>query len=144
MFRTLNSFHLVATCSSTPFPMALKCSLPQRIFKSSRPRKSSSLVPILNALSILVDTKAQASPHLLPRSQGAFLLDKRTNLKNIRIVPPLFERGVRENETQRAIKGQQPFLILHNRVIGVIVIQRVTSGIFVITFFVLRKITQYV
>lgn len=44
ILRTLKSFHLVATCSSTPLPIALKCALPQRIFKSSRPRKSSSFV----------------------------------------------------------------------------------------------------
>ena len=47
-------------------------------------------VSVLNTLSVLIDAKTQAAPHLLPCGQRAFLLNERTNLKDVWIVPTLF------------------------------------------------------
>ena len=73
----------------------------------------------VHTVAILIDAKAQAAANFLaffcrgtaPMLQGA-------DLKHVRIVPSLTQRGVGEDEAYRIIKRKQAFLIFKNQVIS--------------------------
>ncbi|MPM08127.1 hypothetical protein SDC9_54439 [bioreactor metagenome] len=94
-------------------------------------------IPVLDALTVLIDAQAQAAPDLLTAGKRGLLIDQRTDLKHVRVIPSFFERGVGEDESQRTIKRQKPFLVAHNRIIGVVIGKAVAFRILVAAFLVL-------
>ena len=48
---------------------------------------------------------------------------------------------MREDKAQGTIKGQQPFFIFHNGVVGAVIVLRVAFGVLIVALFVLRKIS---
>ena len=95
---------------------------------------------VVNALAVLVHAQTQAAPDFLTTGEDGFLLNQRADLKNVGVVPSLFQSRMRENETQRAVKRQQPFLVFHDGVVGAGVVLGIASGVLVVALFVLRKI----
>src|SRR5664279_4962062 len=51
------------------------------------------------------------------------------NLEDVRIVPALAQRGVREDELQRGLQAEQLLLVAHDEVVRVIVRFRVAAGV---------------
>lgn len=51
-------------------------------------------IAVLNTLSVLVHAQPQTPPYFLAGGQGAFLVDQRTDLEHVGIVPALFQRGM--------------------------------------------------
>ena len=94
-------------------------------------------VLILHALAVLIDTQAQTAPDLLAAGKYGLLLDQCANLKHIWIVPALFQRRVREDEAKRALKAEQPFLVPHDRIVGIVVRGGIALGVFQVTLLIL-------
>ena len=56
---------------------------------------------LVHALAVLIDAEAHAAANFLPFARLAAALLQRADLEDVRIVPALFQRGVRENEPHR-------------------------------------------
>ena len=95
---------------------------------------------VLDAFTVLVHAQAQATAHLLAAGKGGLLLDQGADLKHVGVVPAFPQRRVGENKPQRAVKAEQPFLIPHDGVVGVIVGLGVALGVLQASFLVLREV----
>jgi len=61
---------------------------------------------IENTLAVLVNRQTQTTSNLLTLFHGASGLVQSAYLKDVRIIPPLTQRGMRENEAQRLVDGK--------------------------------------
>ena len=98
-------------------------------------------IPVFNPFAVLVDAEAQAAPYLLPGGESGFLVDEGADLEHVRVIPALLQRGMGENEAQRAGKAEKPFLVPHDGVVSIVIGLRVAFGILEAAFLVLGKIT---
>ena len=78
-------------------------------------------VKTLYPFAVLIDTQTKSTPNLLPFLYlfGCFV--ERTDLEHIRIVPTLTQGGVGENKAEWRFEAQQPLLIAHNQIEGIVV-----------------------
>ena len=72
----------------------------------------------VHAGAVLIDAEPQPATDFLPLRRIAVGMLQRADLEHVRIVPPFAQGGVGEDEPRRLLKGQQPFLVLQNQVIG--------------------------
>ena len=96
---------------------------------------------VLNTFPILIDTKTKSTTYLLSASKSRFLLYQCADLEYIWIIPAFLQCRMGEYKTQWTVKTQQPFLIPHNGVIGIIVRLCISFCIFQLAFLILRKVT---
>ena len=85
-------------------------------------------------LAVLIDGQAQAAADLLPLFHGTAGFVERTNLKDVRIIPAFAQGRMAENEAERFSLGKQPFLLLHNEVVNVVVGLGIAAGAHPLTF----------
>ena len=72
-------------------------------------------------LTVFVHAKTHTTPHFLTLIGLIGTVLQRANLEHIGVIPPFFQSRVREDETCRFFKTQQPLLVLHNQVVGTFV-----------------------
>ena len=99
----------------------------------------------IHAVSLLIHTDTQASPHLLTLGCSTIRMAEGTNLENVWIIPTLTQGRVREDESCRFIKAQQTFLVFQNQVVCRDIIRRVISSLHItihsMTFLIYREVT---
>ena len=71
---------------------------------------------------MLIDAQTHTTPHFLAFTYLIGCIFERADLKHIRIVPTLSQCRMREDETCRLIETKQTFLVLHDQVVGTLVI----------------------
>ena len=71
-----------------------------------------------DALALLVDADAQTAPDHLAAPHLAGDLVQRANLEDVRIVPPLLQRGMGEDELHRRVEGEQQGFVLHDQLVA--------------------------
>ena len=81
----------------------------------------------VHTIACLIDAQAQAAANLLPLLCGAVTVLQSTNLEHIRVVPTFPQSGVRENKPSRFFKGQQPFLVFQNQIVGRNIIRHIRA-----------------
>lgn len=69
---------------------------------------------VVQAFALLIHGQAQAASDFLAAARFGDGLIERTDLKNVRIVPTLFERGMGKDETGRLVEREEPFLVAHD------------------------------
>ena len=72
----------------------------------------------IHPVAVLIDAKAQTTTDFLPLRRVAVGVLQSTDLEHIWVVPALTQCGVGEDEPCWLVKGQQPFLVFQNQVIG--------------------------
>lgn len=72
----------------------------------------------IHPVAVLIDAKAQTTTDFLPLRRVAVRVLQSADLEHIRVVPSLTQRRVGEDKPCRLVKGQQPFLVFQNQVIG--------------------------
>jgi len=72
----------------------------------------------IHTVAVLIDAKAQATTYFLPLRRVAVGMLQGADLEHIWVVPALTQCGVGEDEPCRLVKGQQPFLVFQDQVIG--------------------------
>ena len=97
-------------------------------------------VLVFHPFAVLIYTQPQATAYLLSAGKGRLLLDQSADLEYIGIVPTFLQRGMGEDKAQRTGKAQQPFLITHDGIIGIIICRCVALGVLQSALFVLREV----
>ena len=72
----------------------------------------------IHTVAVLIDAKAQTTTDFLPLRRVAVGVLQSTDLKHIRVIPSFTQCRVGEYEPCRLVKGQQPFLVFQDQVIG--------------------------
>ncbi|CAB0717935.1 hypothetical protein FRC0024_02433 [Corynebacterium diphtheriae] len=73
-------------------------------------------------LAVLVHRKPQPTPNRLAALGLGSHFTQGANLKYVRIVPTFAQRGVGKDEPNGFVFAQQPGLVLHDEVVGVIIL----------------------
>jgi hypothetical protein len=97
-------------------------------------------VLVKNTLAVLIDGKAQATTDFLSLASGGAALVERANLEDVRVIPALAQRRMAEDEPERLLHTEQPFLVLHDQVVNIVVGLCVAGGVLEDAFFVLGEI----
>ena len=95
---------------------------------------------VFHPFTVLVHAQTQATTYLLSAGKGRLLLDQSADLEYIGIVPTFLQRGMGEDKAQRTGKAQQPLLITHDGIIGIIICRCVALGVLQSALFVLREV----
>lgn len=88
----------------------------------------------------LVDRQAKSPADLLPLFLDGLRFIERAYLEDVRIVPALAQRGMREDEPQRFVGVQQPLLVAHDEAVGIVVVSRIAARVLDVALLILRKI----
>ena len=81
---------------------------------------------LVHALAVLVHAEAQSAPHLLALADAAPALLQGADLEDVRVVPPLAQGRMGEDEAHRGtlgIKIKQQFLVPHDEVVGIAIVR---------------------
>ena len=95
---------------------------------------------VFHPFTVLVHAQTQATTYLLSAGKGRLLLDQSADLEYIGVVPAFLQCGVGEDKAQRTGKAQQPFLVTHDGIIGIIICRCVALGVLQSALFVLREV----
>ena len=81
----------------------------------------------VHPVALLIHAQPHAAAHLLPLHDGAVAVLERADGEDVRVVPAFAQRGVREDEADRLVEGEQALLVLEDQVVGVHVVRLVGS-----------------
>ena len=72
----------------------------------------------IHTVAVLIDAKAQTTTDFLPLRRVAVRVLQSADLEHIRVIPSFTQCGVGEDKPCWLVKGQQPFLVFQDQVIG--------------------------
>lgn len=72
---------------------------------------------VVQAFALLIHGQAQAASDFLAAARFGHGLIERTDLKHVRIVPTLFERGMGKDKTDGLLEREQTFFVLHDQLV---------------------------
>src|SRR5438045_1628200 len=95
---------------------------------------------IEDANASLIHRQAKTATDLLPLLDRTARLIERANLEDVRVIPPLPQSGMAEDEAERLVDRQEALFLFHDEVVDLVVGLGVTPRVFEYAFLVLRKV----
>ena len=83
----------------------------------------------IHTIAVLVYAQTQTTAHFLALGGLAVRMFQRANLEYVRVIPAFPKGRVGEDEPGRLFKGEQPFLVFQNQVIGRDIIRELTTAL---------------